>query len=146
MTVPEPAAPAFEPQRHLVDLQFDEVSHARPEVLKREMMRMREEGWTVQLMDDHLIASRRESGLSQVERTLILIAVFLVLAYAATTFLPDQIESLPFSSGVFVGGAALLGAMIAFLTRARAAQDRRLAVSIDGHGRPYVTDVSKRDF
>lgn len=146
MYAPEAGSPQVDPQRHLVDLQYEEVSNARTAVLNREQVRMREDGWNVQLIGDHLIASRREAGRSQLERVLIAVGGFLALAYAATIFLPDVIERLSVSNAVFLGGAVVLGALIAFFTRGQAARDRQVSVSVDGQGRPFVTDVATRDF
>ena len=145
MNAPEPISPQIEPQRHLVDLQYEEVASTRTAVLNRESVRMQGEGWTVQSAGDHLIATRREAGFSQVERSLIAVAGFLALAYAATIFLADVVASLPVSTAGFLGAAVLLGALIAFLTREQAAGDRRVSVSVDGHGRPFVTNLAARD-
>lgn len=145
MSAPEPISPQIEPQRHLVDLQYEEVASTRTAVLNRESVRMQGEGWTVQLAGDHLIATRREAGHSQMERMLIAVAGFLALAYAATIFLADLVESLPVSKAGFLGGAVLLGALIAFLTSGEAARDRRVSVSVDGQGRPFMVDQG-RDF
>lgn len=134
-----------ETQRHLVDLQYEEVSNTRTAVLNRESARLRGEGWNTQFAGDHLIATRREEGHSQFERMLVAIAGFLALAYAATIFLSSTVEALPVSELVFVGGAVLLGAAIAFVTRGQAASDRRMTVSVDGHGRPFQVEQG-RDF
>lgn len=128
---------ASDSQQHLVDLQYEEVSNARTAVLNRESERMRSEGWSVQSAGDHLIATRREKGHSQLERMLIAVGGFLALAYGATEFLTSTVESLPVSEPVFIGGAVLLGAAIAFFTRGQAARDRRVTVSVNGQGRPF---------
>lgn len=139
--VPQPA----DPQRHLVDLQYEEVSSARVAVLNREYERMRAEGWTVQSAGDHLIATRRDEGRSQLERMLIAVGGFLALAYGATQFLPNVVASLPVSQAAFISGSVVLGAAIAFFTRGEAARDRTVSVSVDGQGRPFVTDLARRD-
>jgi len=145
MYAPEPVSPPADPRRDLVDLQYEEVSKTRTAVLNRELVRMRDEGWTVQLAGDHLVASRREEGLSQVERVLIRVGGFLAFAIAAAILLPDAVASLPISKFAFLGGAAALGGALAFLTRRKAAGDRRVTVSVDGHGRPFVADQGNRD-
>lgn len=145
MYAPEADSPQVDPQRHLVDLQYEGVSNARTAVLNREQVRMSGEGWSVQLAGDHLIATRREKGRSQLERMLIGVGGFLALAWAATVFLADTVASLPVSKAVFVGGAAVLGAAIAYFTRGQAARDRRVTVSVDGQGRPFVAELG-RDF
>lgn len=139
--VPQPV----DPERHLVDLQYEEVANTRTAVLNRESVRMRGEGWTVQSAGDHLVASRREKGRSQLERMLIAVGGFLALAYLATKFLSSTVEALPVSQPVFLGGAVVLGATIAFFTRGQAARNRRVTVSVDGQGRPFVTDLAMRD-
>ena len=143
MYAPEADSPQVDPQRHLVDLQYAEVASTRTAVLNREMVRMRGEGWNVQMAGDHLIANRREEGHSQMERMLIGIGGFLALAYAATVFLADTVASLPVSKAVFVGGAAVLGAAIAFFTRGQAARERQVSVSVDGQGRPFVAELRR---
>lgn len=139
--VPQPV----DPQRHLVDLQYEEVSNTRTAVLNRESERMRGEGWSVQSAGDHLIATRREAGRSQMERMLIAVGGFLALAYGATQILASSVESLPGSEGAFLGAAVVVGAAIAFFTRGQAARDRTVSVSVDGQGRPFVTDLARRD-
>lgn len=139
--VPQPV----DPQRHLVDLQYEEVSNARTAVLSRESERMRGEGWSVQAAGDHLVATRRENGLSQMERMLIAVGGFLALAYGATQFLANTVELLPVSEGMFIGASVVLGAAIAFFTRGQAARDRRVTVSVDGQGRPFLSEQG-RDF
>ncbi|MBJ7353388.1 MAG: hypothetical protein JHC98_01055 [Thermoleophilaceae bacterium] len=146
MYAPETDSPQADPQRHLVDLQYEEVSNARTAVLNRELVRMRGEGWNVQLVGDHLVASRREHGHSQMERMLIAVGGFLALAYAATIFMAGMVESLPGSKAVFLAGAAVVGGLIAFFTRGQAARDRRVSVSVDGQGRPFMADLATRDF
>lgn len=139
--VPQPV----DPQRHLVDLQYEEVSNARTAVLNRESERMRREGWSVQSAGDHLVATRRENGRSQMERMLIAVGGFMALAYGATQFLASTVESLPVSEGGFIGASVVLGAAIAFFTRGQAARDRRVTVSVDGQGRPFLSEQG-RDF
>ena len=145
MHAPEESPQPVDPQRHLVDLQYEEVSSARLGVLNRESARLRAEGWSVQHVEDHLIATRRESGHSQRERMLVAVGGFLALAYAATLFLSSVVESLPVPELVIIGAAAALGAAIAFFTRGQAARDRRVTVSVDGHGRPFQVE-QRRDF
>jgi hypothetical protein len=94
---------------------------------------------------DHLVATRREEGSSQLERMLIAIGGFLALAYGATQFLTSTVESLPFSEPLFIGGAVVLGATVAFITRGQAARDRRVTVSVDGQGRPFLAE-QRKDF
>jgi len=145
MYAPEADPQPLNPQRHLVDLQYEEVSNSRTAVLNRESVRMSGEGWNVQSAGDHLVATRREGGRSQLERTLIAIGGFLAVAYGATQLLASTVESLPFSEGVLIGGAAALGALLALFTRGRAARDRRVTVSVDGQGRPFLVEQA-RDF
>lgn len=146
MHAPQAGPESIDPQRHLVDLQYEEVSNTRTAVLNRESVRMRGEGWHVQSGGDHLIATRRDAGRSQLERMLIAVGGFLALAYLATMFLSSTVEALPVSEPVFIGGAVVLGAAIAFFTRGQAARDRRVTVSVDGQGRPFMTEQSTRDF
>jgi hypothetical protein len=145
MYAPEASPQPIDPQRHLVDLQYEEVSKTRMSVLNRESVRMQNEGWTVQLAEDHLVCTRREEGRSQMERVLIGIGGFLALAYAATIFLADTVASLPIPKAVFLVGAAALGAAVAFFTSNEAARDRRATVGVDGHGRAFMTEQG-RDF
>jgi hypothetical protein len=137
--VPQPV----DPQRHLVDLQYEEVSKTRTAVLNRESERMRGEGWSVQSAGDHLIATRLEDGRSQFERMLIAVGGFLALAYGATQFLASAVDVLPGSEAVFLVGAAALGAAIAFATRGQAARDRCVTVSVDGQGRPFQVEQGR---
>jgi hypothetical protein len=124
----------------MVDQQFEEISKARTATLNREMVRMQGDGWSVQLSGDHLTASRREAGRSQLERMLIGVGGFMALAYAATIVFADDVAKLPGSKFAFLGAAAVVGAAIAFLTSGEAAGERRVTVSIDGQGRPFVAD------
>jgi hypothetical protein len=123
-----------------VDQQFEEISKARTSTLNREMVRMRGEGWNVQLSGDHLVASRREAGRSQMERMLIGVGGFMALAYAATIVFADKVADLPGSKFAFLGAAAVVGAVAAMLTSGEAARERRVTVSLDGQGRPFVAD------
>ena len=106
---------------------------------------MQGDGWNVQSAGDHLVATRREEGRSQFERMLIAIGGFLALAYGATQFLTSTVESLPVSEAMFIAGAGVLGAAIAFFSRDHAARDRRVTVSVDGQGRPFLAEQG-RDF
>jgi hypothetical protein len=124
----------------MVDQQFEEISKARTATLNREMVRMQGDGWSVQLSGDHLTASRREAGRSQLERMLIGVGGFMALAYAATIVFADDVAKLPGSKFAFLGAAAVVGAAIAFLTSGEAAGEHRVTVSVDGQGRPFVAD------
>ena len=145
MHAPEAQPQLVSPERHLVDLQYEEVSSTRTAVLNRESARMQGDGWNVQSAGDHLVATRREEGRSQFERMLIAIGGFLALAYGATQFLTSTVESLPVSEAMFIAGAGVLGAAIAFFSRDHAARDRRVTVSVDGQGRPFLAEQG-RDF
>jgi hypothetical protein len=131
---------------HLVDQQFEEISNARTATLNREMIRMREEGWNVRLDGDHLVASLRAAGPSQLERVLIGGLAMLAMAYVATIVAADLVASLPLSKPAFLGAATGVGVLLAAITRRHASSDRNVTVSIDGQGRPFMADQSGRDF
>jgi hypothetical protein len=147
MYAPEPVSQPqqVDPQRHLVDLQYEEISKARTAVLNREVVRMRGQGWNVRMIDDHLEANKHERGRSQLERTAIAVVAFLAVGYVATIVLADAVASLPISKAVFLGAAGLVGLAAAFVTRGQAGRERRVTVSLDGQGRPFMVEQG-RDF
>lgn len=136
--------PAEKP--HLVDLQHEEIENHRTAVLNRESVRMGAEGWTVQRVGDHLVASRLEPGRSQLERSLLGVLSMLALAYAAILAVPEQVADLPISKPLFLAAAVAIGLLAAFVTREHAGGQHRVSVSVDGQGRAYMTELSTRDF
>lgn len=140
MYAPETAQQSPDRRHQMVDQQFEEISKARTATLNREMVRMQGDGWSVQLSGDHLVASRREAGRSQLERMLIGVGGFMALAYAATIVFADKVADLPGPTIAFLGAAAVIGGVVASVTSSEAAGERRVTVSIDGQGRPFVAD------
>jgi hypothetical protein len=145
MYAPEPISQQANAQPHLVDLQYEEIAKARTAVLNREVVRMRGQGWSVQMVGDHLVAKRHEGSRSQAERTLLAVVAVVAIAFAATLLFADAVASLPISKPVFLGAAALIGVVAAFLTRGQARRERRVTVGVDGQGRPFTTEQG-RDF
>lgn len=124
-----------------VELHHQEISAARTAVLNREMVRLRNDGWTVERVGDHLQASRGEPGRSQLERVLISVAGLLAIAFLAESIAPDLVAKIGIPTIVFYAGAVALGAVAALLTGSQAAATRRISVGVDGQGRAFSTDV-----
>lgn len=127
-------------RRDQVDHQYQEIVAARTATLNREMVRLRGEGWSVQMAEDHLVATRKEAGRSQLERLLICVAGLLAIAYVATLVMPDLLDKLGASKPMYFGGAIVLGAVAALVSGGQAAGVQSVTVSVDGHGRPFTTD------
>lgn len=136
-----PETSAQQPDQNLVDHQYQEIVAARTAVLNREMVRMRGEGWSVQMADDHLVASRKAVGRSQLERTLICVAGMLAIAYVATLVSSGLIDKLGVTAPVYFGGAVVVGVLAALVSGGQAARTQTVTVSVDGQGRPFMTDA-----
>jgi hypothetical protein len=141
-----PAAPSAVEKPHLVDLQHQEIESHRTAVLNRETVRMSADGWSVQRVGDHLVATRLEAGRSQMERSLLGVLGMLALAYAAILFVPDEVANLPISKPLFLVAAVVVGLLGAYLSREHAGGEHRVSVSVDGQGRPFQTELRTRDF
>lgn len=139
MYAPETSSPQSD-RRDQVDHQYQEVVAARTAVLNREMVRMRGDGWSVQMAEDHLIATRKEAGRSQMERVLICVGGLLAIAYVATLIEPAVIDKIGVSKPIYFGGAVVIGALAALISGGQSARTRTVTVSVDGQGRPFTTD------
>lgn len=125
----------------LVDQQYQEIVAARTAVLNREMVRMRSEGWSVQLAGNHLVATRKEAGRSQMERILIAAVGMLAIAYVAPLTISGLIDKIGASKPVYYVGAAAIGVVLALVSGRQAARSRNVTVSVDSQGRPFVADA-----
>lgn len=141
MYAEEPAQQPPDGQQNLVDQQYQEIAAARTAVLNRELVRMRSEGWNVQLQGDHLVASRAASGRSQNERILISVVGLVAIAYVATLIVPDVMTKLSVTTPVYYGAAVCAGLIAALISGKQARGVHTVTVSVDSQGRPFMADA-----
>lgn len=127
------------------EIEMAEMSRERLATLNKESARLRNDGWTVQMNGDQLVATRKASERSPLEHGVLAALILGGLTFAALAFAgTDTVSSLPVSQVQATAIFAALGFVLAWRSStANGGRSEQVTVSVDRYNRPIVHQVGR---